>query len=228
MRPIRVALIAILLTAGLAGCQGKGPRRDTLPAADTLLRDSAAAMRDVRTVTFGIEADGTISGLSLRRAGGTLTKEGSAKGTVQVVLSGLTLEFEFVVLGDSIYLKGLTGGWQKQPLELAATVYDPSVILDPDRGIAKVLSTATDAHTEAQEKVGGVDAYRVAAKLDAQAVSPIVPGTGDGVTGKFWIAKDSKRLLKTTIAVPASGGGQGATVTVTFSQFDAPATINAP
>jgi lipoprotein LprG len=228
----RVTALAVLLgvlLATLVACKGKGPDpAESLPAGDALLRDSAAAMREVKTVRFAIEADGTVSGLPLRRASGALTKEGSATGSAQVAQSGVNLELDFVVLGDSIYLKGLTGGWQKLPLALASSVYDPSAILDPERGIAKVLSTATEARTEAREKVGDTDAYRVAAKLDAPAVRTIVPGVGDEVTGQLWISADSKRLLRAKIMVPASGNDQGTTVTVTFSDFDAPVTVNAP
>jgi len=235
MRPSRpvtaLALLAVvaigLVTAGLAGCKGSRQSGD-LPAGDTLLSESAAAMRVVNTVRFAIESDGTVGGLALRRAGGQLTKEGNAKGNAQIGQGGASLDLEFVVVGDSIYIKGLTGGWQKLPLALASGVYDPSAILDPERGIAKVLSSATDAKTEARERVGGVDTYRVAAKLNATDLATIVPGVGEGVTGKLWLAADTKRLVKATFAVPASGGEKPVNVTVTFTEFDAPVNISAP
>lgn len=228
MRPSRLVLaLLVVLLGGAAGCTGRGGSAD-LPAGDALLKESAAAMRVVNTVRFAIESDGTVGGLSLRRAGGQLTRAGDAKGTAQIGQGGASLELEFVVVGESIYVKGLTGGWQKLPLALASGVYDPSAILDPERGIAKVLSTATDARTEAREEVDGVDTYRVSARLNAADLSTIVPGVGDGVTGQLWIAADTKRLLKARFAVPASGGNQPVNVTVTFSEFDAPVTISAP
>lgn len=228
MRPRRFVLaLLVVLLGGAAGCTG-GRRSADLPAGDALLKESAAAMRVVNTVRFAIESDGSVGGLSLRRAGGQLTRAGDAKGTAQVGQGGATLELEFVVVGDSIYIKGLTGGWQKLPLALASGVYDPSAILDPERGMAKVLSTATDARTEAREQVDGVDAYRVAAKLNPADLSTVVPGVGDGVTGQLWIAADSKRLVRARFAVPAGDGGQPVNVTVTFSEFDAPVTITAP
>jgi lipoprotein LprG len=226
-RPLSVLLI--LLLAGLAACSGKRDQANAnLPAGDSLLKESAAAMREVKTVTFAIEADGTIGGLALRRANGQLTKEGSAKGNAQIGSGAASLQLDFVVVGDTFYLKGLTGGWQKVPLATASSVYDPSAILDPDRGIAKVLSTASDGRTEAKEKVGTVETYRVAAKLDPAALSAVVPGVGDGVTGKLWIAADNKRLTKATFVVPATDGNDPVNVTVTFSDFDASVNISAP
>jgi lipoprotein LprG len=114
------------------------------------------------------------------------------------------------------------------PLALASSVYDPSAILDPDRGVAKILDTATEGKTEARESVNGVDAYRVTAKLDPQAVSTVVPGVTGDVTGQLWIAAAQPRLLKTSFAVPGQGGSPGGTVTITLSDFDAPVTVTAP
>ena len=206
------------------GCTGKGRQSGDLPAGDALLKESSTAMKGVQTVRFTIEADGTISGLALRRAEGQLRRDGDAKGSAQVQQFGVNVQLEFVVIGESIHLKGPTGDWQKLPLSLASSVYDPSAILDPDRGIAKVLATATDAKTEAKED----NAYRVSAKLNPTDLATVVPGVGDGVTGKLWIAADSKRLVKATFAVPGKDGAKGANVTVTFTEFDAPVTISAP
>ncbi len=166
MRPL-IAVLVVLL--GLAAC--KSGKTDTasanLPAGDALLKESSAAMHDIKTAKFLITADGAIAGLNLHKAEGTLTREGNAKGTAQIDQSGATVELSFVIVGDKIYLKGPTGGYQALPLALAASVYDPSAILNPDRGIAKVLSTATDAKTEAIEEVDGKQAYRVAATMNA-------------------------------------------------------------
>jgi len=223
-----LALVLAALLAGTAACKGKGPGpAGDLPAGDGLLKESATAMRGVQTVNFAIEADGTVSGIALRRAGGTLTRDGKAKGSAQVEQFGTNVELQFVVVGDSIYLKGATGGYQKIPLELASSVYDPSAILDPDRGVAKLLDTATEARSEGREKVNGTDSYRVSAKLEREALSAIVPGVTEDTPGQLWIATDSKRLLKAKVGVPGEGG-KTTNVTVTFTDFDKPADISVP
>jgi lipoprotein LprG len=226
LRPV-LALSAVLFA--LVACTpdkattsgGTAPAAD-LPAGDTLVKDSATAMREIKTAKFLITAEGEVAGLRLRRAEGTLTREGSAKGTAQVEQSGTPVELEFVIVGDKIYLKGPTGGYQALPLTLAATVYDPSAILDPDRGIAKVLGSATGATTEASEQVDGKDAWRVAATTTGADLAGLIPGVTGGVPAKLWIAAADKRLLKAAFTL--SGG----TATVTFKEFDAPVTISAP
>jgi|SRR5690348_5444402 len=240
MRPIR-PLLAVALVGLVAGsvvltackdnktaAKNNNATTANLPAGDALLKDSAAAMHDVKTAQFKITSDGPIAGLSLHQAEGTLTREGNAKGTAEIEQSGQPVEVSFVIVGDKIYLKGPTGGYQALPLALAATVYDPSAILNPDKGIAKVLSTASGAKTEATEDVDGQPTYRVAATMNAADLVTVVPGVTDAVPGKLWISKADKKLLKAAFTLPNVGDTKGGTVTVTFSNFDAPASISAP
>ncbi|GIM91933.1 LppX_LprAFG lipoprotein [Paractinoplanes toevensis] len=226
LRPV-LALSAVLFvlvacTPDKATTSGSTAPAANLPAGDALVKESATAMREIRTAQFLITAEGEVAGLSLRRAEGTLTKEGSAKGTAQVEQSGAAVELEFVIVGDKLYLKGPTGGYQALPLTLAANVYDPSAILDPERGIAKVLGSATGATTEASEQVDGKDAWRVAVTTTGTDLAGLIPGLTGSIPAKLWIADADKRLLKAAFTL--SGG----TATVTFKEFDAPVTISAP
>ena len=228
LRTLLAATIALVALASCSSCKSGTKSTDGLPAGGELLRSSATAMRDIKTARFLITADGTIAGLPLKRAEGVLTREGSAQGTAQVEQLGTTVELAFVIVGETIHLKGPTGGYQELPLALASAVYDPSAILDPDRGVAKVLGTATDAKTEGEETVEGQKAYRVAAKFPAADLATVVPGVTGAVPGKVWIASDNKRLLKAMFELPAVGDAKGGSVTVTFKEFDAPVSISAP
>jgi lipoprotein LprG len=229
-----VAALAAVLVA-LAGCTGKSDKKDggpavdpNLPAAEGLLKESSTAMAGIKTAKFLITADGTIAGVALKRAEGVLTKEGNAQGTAQIEQVGSSAEVSFTIVGQTMWVKGPTGDYQQIPLALAASVYDPSAILDPERGIAKVLGTATEGKTEAAETVEGQATYRVNAKFPAEHLSKVVPGVTGAVPGRVWIAKDGKRVLKAAFDLPAVGDAKGGTVTVTFSQFDAAVNITAP
>src|SRR5262245_54014090 len=128
-----VAVLSVLVAGvlALAGCSKDKPKTDTgdLPSAGGLLVAGADAMRNVPSAHFHTDAQGTISGLALHKADGVLTLDGRAKGTATVEQVGSVVELDFVIVGTSLYLKGPTGGYQKLPLALAATVYDPSAIL---------------------------------------------------------------------------------------------------
>ncbi|MER7279934.1 LppX_LprAFG lipoprotein [Dactylosporangium sp. NPDC000244] len=228
-----IAALTATLVA-LSGCssddkKSSAPSADpNLPAADGLLKDSSTAMGAIKSAKFLIAADGTIAGIALKRAEGVLTKEGNAQGTAQIEQMGAATDLNFTIVGQTMYLKGPTGDYQQIPLALAASVYDPSAILDPERGIAKVLSTATEGKTEASENVDGQATYRVSAKFPAENLSKIVPGVTGAAPGRVWIAKDNKRLLKAAFDLPAVGDSKGGTVTVTFTEFDAAVTITPP
>jgi lipoprotein LprG len=238
MKSLRlVALLATLPVAllGVTACKDtKSPSAAGSaspagsPAGDVLLKESSAAMRDVKTAQFAITADASIAGLSLHSAEGTLTRAGAAKGTAQVEELGMTVEVSFVIVDDKLYLKGPTGGYQVTSSSVAASVYDPSAILDPDRGIAKVLGTASAARNEGTDEVDGRKTWRVSATMQAADLVSVVPGVTTAVPGKLWVAADDKRLVKAQFSLPASGTAKGGDVIVTFKNFDAPVTISAP
>jgi len=220
-------LLTPLLLLGLAACK-KDAAVDpaTLPDGATLVKDSAAAMQNVQSTHIIMEIDGTVGTLPIKKAEGDLKRGGDAKGSIQLVQGGQLLEVQFVIIGKDAWLKYPTGGWALTPGITA--FYDPSAILDDKRGVANLLTTATDAKTEADEAVGGVAAYRVAVSLDTKATGQLVPGVPGGLTGKVWIDKQTKHLLKAVINVPATTNAAAATVTFTLSQFDAPVTVSAP
>jgi lipoprotein LprG len=196
-----------------------------LPAATDLIAQAQTAMGNVQTVHFTIDIDGTIDSLPISKADGVLTKAGDAKGTATVSELGATIEADFVIVGDSFYLKAL-GSFQKLPLSQATNVYDPSAILDPNRGISKILGAAKNPQTVAAESIDGKTAYKVTIDVDTASVSSLIPGAGAGTTGTIWIDKTSHRLVKGAFAVPS--GGKTATVTITLNDYDAPVSISAP
>jgi lipoprotein LprG len=226
-----VAAFALALAASTSctgGSDGGGPAAPAgdLPAGDTVVKEAAAEMRKVRTAEFDIATDGAVDRIGIRAASGVVTDTGDARGTASIDQAGSLTEVSFVVVGDTLHLKGPTGGWQQVPLAAAASVYDPSQILNPDRGVGNVLGTATNARTEARETVDGVPALRVKATLNSQALAAIAPGISQDVEGTLWIGADRRVLHRASFVVPGEGGG--GTVTVTFRKFDAPVTISAP
>jgi len=226
-RPRALLALFAVIAVGLAGCSSK-KEEQALPNGTTLVSEAATAMREVQSAHVVLDIEGQVGTLPLRRAEGDLKRDGDAKGTVQLQTFGTLIEFEFVLLGDSIWLKGATGGWQMPVGGTAALPYDPSAILDPDRGVAKLLGTATDATTEAKETVDGKETYRVGVKLDSTAASTLVPGIGPGVTGKLWLDTQTKQLIKAVLSVPGATADKPGTVTVNVSAINVPVTVNAP
>lgn len=218
------ALSIVALLAG--GCSSKKEQQTPgdLPDGATLVAEGDKAMSGVTTAHFTLDVTGEIAGLTVGKAEGDLTKEGNAKGTAQIAQAGVKVETAFVIVGDSAYLKGPTGGYTKLPLAFAAAVYDPSAILDPERGVAKLLRTAKAPKTVAKEG----DAYKVTFEPDPAEVQAVIPTKATGITAAVWIDATTKKVTKGEFGVPGSDGKPGGTIIVTFSNYDAPVSISAP
>jgi lipoprotein LprG len=222
MRLVTALLAALVLTL-ISSCSTSPQQQQTgLPDGTRLLADSAAAMRTVKSVHFTIAAQGDTPGISLRYADGQLTQEGSAKGTAKVDQGGKLVDQEFVIIGNTLYLRGPAGDYQKLPSSVAGAVYDPSVILNPDRGIAAVLASAKDAKTEAREPIAGVDSYRVSATFPKDSLGKLLPGISKDTTGQVWLAVQGLRLVEAQFRV-----GNGL-VSAHFTDYDTPVAINSP
>ena len=217
-----IALVAALVIALVTSCNGGGAQKTTLPDGAQLLNDSSTAMRTVTTIHFTIRAQGNVPNVPLRYADGRLTRQGTAQGTAKVDRGGQLVQEEFVIIGDTLYLRGSTGDFQKLPSSVAGAVYDPSVILNPDRGIAALLVSGKDATTEARELVGRVDTYRLRANFPRQSLGTLVPGLSKDTPGQVWISVQGSRVVKAQF--PVSDG----LISVHFADYDAPVLINGP
>lgn len=216
------ALLIALVTSCGGGAVGTRGQKATLPDGAALLADSAAAMRAVTTTHFALDVQGNSPGIQVRSAEGQLTREGSAQGTAKLDEGSQFLELQFTIIGQTLYLRPPTGPVQKLPLSFAGTVYDPSAILNPNKGIAAVLASGTGATTETREQVDGVDSYRLQVTFPAQPLRALVPGLDLSKTTEIWIAAQGSQLVKAQFPTPDG------TATVKFSEFDAPVTITPP
>lgn len=224
----RAAALALAAAALLpAACTG-GPAEPELPNAVELLSRGADAMRTVTSAAIDIAVDPAATSVPIRSAVGTITADGQAEGTAVLTLGGAPLEYQLVVTGGVLYLKGPTGGYSQLPMASAAAIYDPTAILDPDRGTAALLAGADQGATEAREVSDGVDAYRVKASFPAERVAALVPGVTQPVPGLVWLDAATSRLVRAELDLPDGPAGAGGPVTVRMSEFDAPVSITPP
>lgn len=227
--PRTLAAVVVVLALPLAACSSGGGGNETgnLPAAAQLLSSGATAMTAVRSLRFSIDASGQIAGLALRSATGQLTRAGNAQGHASVSESGALVEIDFVIIGSTAYIKGATGGYSKVPLAVAASVYNPEAILDPGKGVVKLLQTATAARTVDRETLDGQAVYHVKALLAQPVLATLVPGDSQSEQGDLWLTVSSSQLVKVSFPVQTASGGSGS-VMASFSDFDASAAITAP
>ena len=227
----RFLLVTLALAAAFTtACTSDDQPADTgsLPAGAGLLKDAAAATADIKSAHFTLTVNGEIPDLPVKKADGDLTREGSAsgaaKGTVSMDLMGSLFEGEFVLVDESLYIKGPTGGWTELSAALVRNLYDPAAILDPERGIAKVLASVRNPKTEGTEDIDGVSTYRVKGRVAQDVVPKLVPGITSDVDITFWVRQDGEHQpVKATVQAT-----KDATVDVTLSDIDKQVEITAP
>jgi lipoprotein LprG len=226
---LNLLLIATLLVPWLVTACSGGPAAPALPNATELLSHGADAMRAVKSAALDITSEPQVTAIPIRSATGHITSDGRAEGTAVLALFGSApLEYQLVVAGGVVYLKGPTGGYNQLPLSSAAAIYDPTAILNPDTGTAALLAAADKGETQARETVDGVDAYKVAATFPAEKVATLVPGVTAPVPGTVWLDAATNRLVRAELALPDGPNGKGGPVTVRMSEYDAPVTITVP
>ncbi|MFG1702002.1 LppX_LprAFG lipoprotein [Nonomuraea sp. M3C6] len=211
---LRKLLIVVVLALVSACSSGGG---EELPAGPDLMKKAAEAMKAVKSASFSITTEGKPK-VPVKKADGRLTATGDADGTLTIDLLGTLQEISFALVGDTVHFKGPTGGFQKMTRDQLAQFYDPSVILEPTKGISQLLASGTDPKVEGVE--GG--SYRVATTFPGQVVGQIIPGVTQGVSGKVWLDRATSRLTKASLPL------QDGSVTVSFSDYDAPVTITPP
>ena len=219
-------LLPVVLALVLTACGGGGGG-DKNPPGGPLLQQAANVLRTVPSLSFTLRTSGDPK-VNVKSVDAKLLKNGNSQGSVQVTELGMPIQLDFVVLGTTVYFKGLTGGWQKEPLSKVSGIYDPSAVLDPNRGLVQLLLTAKNPVTQGKEKVAGQEAYRVHATLAKAALGQLVPGMDADAPADIWTATTSKNVLKAVVEVPSKSGGKPGKVTIAFADFGKPFPINAP
>ncbi|MCQ4079230.1 LppX_LprAFG lipoprotein [Streptomyces sp. RB6PN25] len=223
-----VALVSCGLLCLLAGCSASSSTVSSLPDGSSLLHQAAGATRQMNSAHFTVKVNGTVPGLPLTAADGDLTRDGKAKGTATVDEFGQPLQIEFVLVDKALYLEGPTGGFR--PVPGGTGLYDPTAILNPNTGAARVLSGITGARTQGKETINGIAAYRVTGEAGKGVVAGLVPGVDSSVEVTVWVRADSThQLVRALIQLPSDKqGAHSSSVDITLSNANKPVTIAAP
>jgi len=174
-------------------------------------------MRSVKTVRAEDDELGNLSTDPNADPADCAPAGGDSKGTAKVTFGGQLLSIEYVLTGGNLHFKGPTGGYTKLPAAFAGQVYDPSAILNPDKGVAKVLASAKDAKTKSSGDVSVVEAT-----VPKDVAAGLMPGISADVKSTFSLGSDNK-LKSALFELP---GGQK--VDIGLTDFDKPVTVTAP
>jgi lipoprotein LprG len=230
--PTRHRLLAVLAslalsTALIAGCSS-GPKQNTapLPDATNLVKQSAATTKNVKSAHLVLKVNGKIPGLPIKVLTGDLTTAPAtaASGNATLTVGGSDIQADFVVVDGDLYATLTPNKWSD--FGKASDIYDVSVILNPDVGLANALNNFTDAKAEGRDNINGQDAVRISGKFSADAVNKIVPqfSASAPVPGTVWIQEGGDHQLVQSSLEKSSGN----TLLMTMSNWGAPVNVTKP
>lgn len=151
-------------------------------------------------------------------------KNRAAKGTGKIALLGSEVDFQFVVLGGTLYMALPGAAW----VDYGPTSrpYSVTALLSPDDGLANVLDNFVDPKVEARETVGGYQAVRVTGKVTPVAVNKFMPqlGATDRMSSTVWIQESGDRHVLELSLEPSKGNA----VQIAFSAWNKPVTVEKP
>jgi len=219
-------MLATLLAATLliSGCSKKSS--EPLPDAAGLLTQSIASTKKLQSAHLEIVVNGKIDGLMVKSLSGDLTNVPAVavKGNSTISMGGSAVDIELVVLDGTLYAALTPNSWLD--MGPAAEIYDPSVILNPDEGLANMLTNLTDATAAGFETIGGVPTVKITGKIGADAVNKLIPplNASAPLPSTVWIEQNAPNQLVQAQVDQSEGNN----VQLTLSEWDKPVTVTKP
>ncbi len=161
-------LLPLLIMPAACGKQATGDP-------DAILAQASTAMKEVAGFHFVYEVHKPSSaepskGLDIARVTGDVNSEGSMQAVIDVTQGGIPLQLEFVVVGDTQYIKDpLSQKWT--PIAIADS---PVGDLNLGPGMIAILEQITDTSYEGQEKKQGAQTHHITGLVAAEDVESIV------------------------------------------------------
>ena len=231
------AAFALVLTIG--GCSnnsstGKspGPTATTSSSSEaaTLLKQAADAMTKVTGMHVSVAVQGDVPNLRVTKLDGDIsnTPQTVATGTATLLVGKSPQDAKFIYVDGPLYSDlGQPGTFTD--FGNGASIYNVSVLLDPNKGLANVLSKLQGGAVAGTEQVNGVATTKITGNSSADDVATLAGSklTAESVTTvptTVWIASDGSSHLVQLQVHPTND----TSVTLTMSDWGKTVTATKP
>jgi lipoprotein LprG len=223
------AFLAVLslATALIAGCSsGSKQSGGPLPDANTLIEQSTDTTKNVKSAHLVLTVTGKVPGLPIKMLAGdlTLSPATAASGNTTLTLGGADIQADFVVVDGNLYATLTPNKWSD--FGKASDIYDVSVILNPDTGLANALANFSNAKAEGRETINGQTTIKISGNVTADAVNKIAPpfSASGPVPSTVWIQETGDHQLVQANLQKSSGNA----VQMTMSKWGEAVTVTKP
>ena len=225
--PILAVLAALSIAAALVGgCSSSKQSAAPLPDAATLLSKSNLTTRNVKSVHLVLSVTGKIKGLPVKTLTGDLTTspDTAAKGEADLTVLGSSVDAQFVVNDGTLYAALTPGHWES--FGPAAAIYDPSEILNPNTGLANVLTNISNPKSESRETINGQSTVKVTGTASADAVNGLASQlkATQPLPATVWIQETGDHQLVQAKLDQSPGNS----IQMTLSNWNAPVQVTTP
>lgn len=197
------------------------------PDAASLLAQAIQSTRQLTSVHVVQTVTGKYPGTPIKSMTGdlTTTPRSAGSGREVITFAGSDLDTEFVVIDGVLYSTALSPG-QWSDLGAASDIYDPTLLLNPDRGLANILANISDPKAAGQEMINGAQTVKITGQASADAVDKFFPATAAtaSVPTTVWIRQDGARELAQLVLEPSPGNR----LQMTMSNWNVPVTVQKP
>ena len=201
-----MATLALLALAAACGDDDDAPPSTDDVDPEALVLAAADRMESVERFHFVLEHEnGTteiVRGIGMERAEGDVDGATRLQAEIEGTVLGFPFELEVIVLpGEGWIQNPLRGGrWEREDITIDS-------LFDPQEGIVALMRSARAPEIAGQERVNGVETYRLEATVDSAALT-IFPGSEPGrtVSATAWIGVAEALVHRLEISGPIADG----------------------
>ena len=220
----RVVLTGLLGVAVLGACGAPPPD----PA--SAVQATSRQMSGLRGFHFSLAVEGaTGATMPVQRAEGDAHPP-DLSTSVDLTEGGLLIELEVVIARDQVFVKSVTGGWQRLSAEEVRQFFDVHALFDQGSGLFAAMRDTGGLRRDGQQKVAGHDTWLISGTLPAPRVHALLPVAREAgsYAAHYWIESPANRLWRASIQGRLFEAGRDATVTFNFSKHDQPVNVTPP
>lgn len=198
--------------------------------AATILKQAAEAMRKVTGMHVNLTVDGDVPNLRVTKLEGDISNSPQtvATGSATMLVGNKQEDAKFVYVDGHLYSDlGQPGTYTD--FGDGASIYNVSVLLDPNQGLANLLANLEEASVTGSEQVNGVATTKITGNSAADDIATLAGSrlTSADVTTvptTVWIATDGSSHLVQIKILPTPA----TSVTLTMSDWGKQVTATKP
>jgi len=222
-------LTACLAAVVLVACGGDAAP----PDAARILRDGAAAMAQLKTVSATLKlTKGTITlqGFTLVSARTSVRLPADSDTVYTVKQQDVTIGLEVVIADGHVYLHVPFSTFQELPGGQASAFPDMARLFDPSTGLPAVIPAGTAPKYVSTDQLDGKTAYQVSTTYTPEQVHSLLAelSSSGTVAARVWVGVSDHLIRKAVLDGPFGDLGHEAAVEVDITNFNGAVSITSP